>query len=137
MKLFIADDEIDVREGIRYLIDWGALDFTICGEGKNGQETLENILKYQPDLVLLDIRMPKLTGLEVIRMARDAGFLGKFIILSGYSDFSYAQEAIRYGVNCYLTKPIDEDELEKAVIEAKEEILSEQKSQKQMVQYRS
>ena len=81
--------------------------------------------------------MPKLTGLDVIRMARDAGFLGKFIILSGYSDFSYAQEAIRYGVNCYLTKPIDEDELEKAVIEAKEEILSEQKSQKQMVQYRS
>lgn len=137
MKLFIADDEIDVREGIRYLIDWGALDFTICGEGKNGQEALDNILKYQPDLVLLDIRMPKLTGLEVIRLAREAGFVGKFIILSGYSDFSYAQEAIRYGVNCYLTKPIDEDELEKAVIEAKEAILSEQKSQKQMVQYRS
>lgn len=137
MKLFIADDEIDVREGIRYLIDWGALDFSICGEGKNGKEALENILKYQPDLVLLDIRMPKLTGLDVIRLSRDAGFSGKFIILSGYSDFSYAQEAIRYGVNCYLTKPIDEDELEKAVIEAKKEILSEQKSQKQMVQYRS
>lgn len=137
MKLLIADDEIDVREGIRYLIDWGALDFTICGEGKNGKEALENILKYQPDLVLLDIRMPKLTGLDVIRLSRDAGFAGKFIILSGYSDFSYAQEAIRYGVNCYLTKPIDEDELEKAVIEAKKEILSEQKSQKQMVQYRS
>ena len=137
MKLLIADDEIDVREGIRYLIDWSALDFHICAEGKNGQDTLESILKYQPDLVLLDIRMPKLTGLEVIRQAREAGFHGKFIILSGYSDFSYAQEAIRYGVNCYLTKPIDEDELEKAVIEAKEAILSEQKSQQQMVQYRS
>lgn len=137
MKLFIADDEIDVREGIRYLIDWGSLDFTICGEGKNGQDALDKILKYQPDLVLLDIRMPKLTGLDVIRLAREAGFVGKFIILSGYSDFSYAQEAIRYGVNCYLTKPIDEDELEKAVIEAKDTILSEQKSQKQMVQYRS
>lgn len=137
MKLLIADDEIDVREGIRYLIDWSALDFMICAEGKNGQDTLEKILKYQPDLVLLDIRMPKLTGLEVIRQARDSGFSGKFIILSGYSDFSYAQEAIRYGVNCYLTKPIDEDELEKAVLKAKEDLLTEQKSQKQMVQYRS
>jgi len=81
--------------------------------------------------------MPKLTGLDVIRLAKDAGFRERFIILSGYSDFSYAQEAIRYGVNCYLTKPIDEDELEKAVLEAKESILSEQKSQKKMVQYRS
>lgn len=136
MKLLIADDEIDVREGIRYLIDWEKLDFEICGEGKDGKQTLEQILKLQPDVVLMDIRMPRLSGLEVVKQAKEQGFHGKFIILSGYSDFSYAQEAIRYGVTCYLTKPIDEDELEKAVLEAKEALLSEQNTKKKFVQYR-
>lgn len=55
--------------------------------------------------------MPKLTGIDIIRIAREQGYEGKFIILSGYSDFAYAQAAIRYGVDFYLTKPIDEDEL--------------------------
>lgn len=136
MKLFIADDEIDVREGIRHLLDWSQLGFHISGEGKNGQDTLEQILKLQPDVVLLDIRMPKLSGLEVIKQSKEQGFQGKFIILSGYSDFSYAQEAIRYGVTCYLTKPIDEDELEKAVLDARASVLSEQNAQKKFVQYR-
>lgn len=136
MKLFIADDEIDVREGIRYLLDWSELGFYICGEGKNGNDTLEQILKYQPDIVLLDIRMPKLSGLEVIKQSKEQGFKGKFIILSGYSDFSYAQEAIRFGVIYYLTKPIDEDELEKAVRKAKQAILEERSTEKKLVQYR-
>ena len=136
MKLFIADDEIDVREGLRCLLDWSALGFYICGEGKNGQNTLEQLLKFQPDVVLLDIRMPKLSGLEVVMQSRKQGFCGKFIILSGYSDFSYAQGAIRLGVSCYLTKPIDEEALEKAVLEAKESILKEQENQKKLVQYR-
>lgn len=136
MNLFIADDEQDVREGIRYLIDWSNLGFRISGEGKNGQDALEQILKSHPDVVLLDIRMPKLSGIEVIKQARQQGFQGKFIILSGYSDFSYAQEAIRYGVTCYLTKPIDEDDLEKAVIEARDSILSEKMTQKRLLQYR-
>ena len=136
MKLFIADDEIDVREGIRYLLDWEKLGFFICGEGKNGQNTLEQILKSHPDVVLLDIRMPKLSGLEVVKQAKERGFRGRFIILSGYSDFSYAQEAIRFGVTCYLTKPIDEDELEKAVLEARDSIQKEQETRKKLVQYR-
>lgn len=136
MKLFISDDEIDVREGIRYLLNWSELGFYICGEGKNGQDTLDQITKLLPDVVLLDIRMPKLSGLEVIKRAREQGFCGKFILLSGYSDFSYAQEAIRFGVTCYLTKPIDEDELEKAVLEAKESILNELDMQKKLLQYR-
>ena len=136
MKLFIADDEIDVREGIRYLLDWPRLGFQICGEGKDGQHTFEQILKIHPDVVLMDIRMPKLSGLEVVKQAKERGFQGKFIILSGYSDFAYAQEAIRFGVTCYLTKPIDEDELEKAVLEAKQSLLAEQTTQKKFIQYR-
>lgn len=137
MKLFIADDEIDVREGLRYILDWSELGFYICGEGKNGADTLEQILVSRPDVVLMDIRMPKLSGLEVIRQAREQGFQGKFIILSGYSDFSYAQEAMKYGVTSYLTKPIDEDALEKAVLDAKDALLQEQNAQKKLVEYRS
>ncbi|RKD33633.1 response regulator [Lacrimispora algidixylanolytica] len=136
MKLFISDDEIDVREGIRYLLNWSELGFYICGEGKNGQDTLEQIIRLMPDVVLLDIRMPKLSGLEVIKRAREQGFSGRFILLSGYSDFSYAQEAIRFGVTCYLTKPIEEKELEKAVLEAKESIRNELDMQKKLLQYR-
>ncbi|MBE5984771.1 MAG: response regulator, partial [Paenibacillaceae bacterium] len=88
MKLLIADDEIDVREGIRYLLNWSSLDYTICGECKNGQDTLDQIIGLQPDVVLIDIRMPHLNGLEVVKLARENGFAGVFIILSGLSDFS-------------------------------------------------
>lgn len=130
MKLFIADDEQDVREGLRYILDWSELGFYICGEGKNGADTLEQILISRPDVVLMDIRMPKLSGLEVIKQAKEAGFQGKFIILSGYSDFAYAQEAIKYGVSSYLTKPIDEDKLEKAVLETKNSLTQEQNAKK-------
>lgn len=137
MKLFIADDEIDVREGLRYILDWSELGFYICGEGKNGADTLEQILISRPDVVLMDIRMPKLSGLDVIRQAKEQGFQGKFIILSGYSDFAYAQEAIKYGVTCYLTKPIDEDALEKAVLDAKAALTEEQNAHKKLTEYRS
>lgn len=115
LKVFIADDEEIVREGLKNIIDWNALDFMICGEASNGINTLEGILNLQPDLVLLDIRMPKLHGLDVASQARSAGFIGKIIILSGYSDFKYAQDAIRCGVDYYFTKPIDEEELYEAV----------------------
>ena len=137
MKLLIADDEIDVREGIRCLLDWSTLGFTICGEGKNGQDTLDQIRRLQPDVVLLDIRMPHLSGLEVVRLAKEEGFAGIFIIVSGFSDFSYAQEAMHFGVTCYLTKPIDEEELEKALLDARQLLLKEQGKQKRLVLYRN
>lgn len=116
--VLIADDEQNIREGLKCIVDWNALGFQICGETANGGDTLRFILNENPDLVLLDIRMPKMYGTEIIRSAREHGYTGEFIILSGYSDFAYAQTAIRYGAGCYLTKPIDEDELEAAVTEA-------------------
>lgn len=109
--VLIADDEQNIREGLKYIVDWEALGFEICFEAANGEDALSVILKQNPSLVLLDIRMPKMYGTDIIRIAREKGYRGKFIILSGYSDFTYAQTAIRYGVDFYLTKPIDEDEL--------------------------
>ena len=81
--------------------------------GKAGLEILEKE-KEQISLILLDIRMPKMTGIEVVQAAVESGYTGKFIILSGVTDFKLAQTARRYGVDFYLTKPIDEDELEQA-----------------------
>lgn len=121
-KLFIADDEATIREGIKCLLDWEDLGYEIVGEAANGDQAYQMILEHHPDLVLLDIRMPGMTGLDVIREAKSRGFDGKIIILSGYSDFSYAQEAIRYGVLSYLTKPIDEDELAELVTKIREQL---------------
>lgn len=109
--VLIADDELNIREGLKCIVDWRSLGFEISGETANGEDTLQFILKQNPSLVLLDIRMPRLYGTDIVRIAREKGYRGRFIILSGYSDFAYAQTAIRYGVDFYLTKPIDEDEL--------------------------
>lgn len=136
MRLLIADDETDVRDGIRYLLDWEELDIEICGEAKNGADTLQKILALQPDIVLMDIRMPRLTGLEVIARAKEEGFDGRFIILSGYSDFSYAQQAVKYGVNFYLTKPVEEEELQDAVGQTVQELQKDRNMKEKMVSYR-
>ena len=119
-KILVADDEAIIREGIKCLFDYESIGFTICGESSNGDETYEKIMNLQPDVVLLDIRMPGMSGLEVAKRARENGFTGKIIIISSYTDFKYAQEAIRYGVQNYVTKPIDEEELEKVLVEFKE-----------------
>ena len=118
--ILVADDEAIIREGIKVLFDYEALGFTICAEASDGDQTLAKIRSLQPDVVLMDIRMPGMTGLEVIKQARGDGYQGKVIIISSYSDFKYAQEAIRQGVQYYITKPIDEDELENILHEFKE-----------------
>lgn len=119
LNVLIADDEAIVREGLKHIIDWSELGFFICAEAENGEDALQKINKFHPDLVLLDIRMPKMNGTELIEQLRKNGFGGDFIILSGYSDFQYAQTALQYGVSYYLTKPIDEDKLEEAVLAVK------------------
>ncbi|WP_099469708.1 response regulator transcription factor [Konateibacter massiliensis] len=137
MNVLIADDERIVLNGLKYIIDWGSLGFSICDTSMDGAEALDKILALKPDLVLLDIRMPKLSGIEVVQQAVARGFTGKFIILSGVSDFKLAQTAMRHGVNFYLTKPIDEDELEQAVHSVAELISQETKKQSSYSQYRT
>lgn len=136
MNVLIADDERIVLEGLKHIIDWEQLGFTICQTAVDGSDALEKILSLKPDLVLLDIRMPKMTGIEVVQEAVEQGYTGKFIILSGVSDFKLAQTAMRYGVDFYLTKPIDEDELETAVSSVHDLILKENQSHTSFEQYR-
>lgn len=121
-SLLICDDEVDMREGLKLLLDWESLGVEIIGTASDGREALDKISKENPDICLMDIRMPKLTGLDVIHMAHDSGNQTRFIITSAYSDFSYAKEAMKYGVSHYLTKPIDEDELTAAIKEIQAEI---------------
>ncbi len=121
-SLLIADDEAIIREGLLKLIDFAALGYRVCGEAANG-ETALNIIRAQcPDVVLIDIRMPRMSGLEAIARARADGYDGKFIILSGYADFEYAKQAIAHGVSGYLGKPIDEDELSERLTAVRAEL---------------
>ncbi len=122
MKLMIVDDEPIVREGLKTLIDWSELGFTILDEASDGNEAVNKILDRNPDLVIMDIKMPELSGVEVTEVIRQKGYCGKIIILSGYSDFTYAQTAIRLGVESYLLKPVDEDELIAALNEVRGKI---------------
>lgn len=121
-RILVVDDEDIIREGIKCLFDYEALGFTICGEAATGEQALSGILELQPDVVLMDIRMPGMSGLEVTKRVRQAGFTGKIVIVSSYTDFSYAREAMRQGVQHYITKPIDEDELEQVLRQFKTEL---------------
>lgn len=128
-KVLFIDDEQIVRQGVQQLIDWREEGFAICGEAADGNEGLQKILVYQPNLVLIDIKMPGMTGIEVIRAAREKGFEGEFIILTGFSDFEFAKQAIALKVTRYLLKPIDEDELIEIVQEIKAQLDEQKKAQ--------
>ncbi|WP_239619066.1 response regulator [Cohnella mopanensis] len=111
-KTILVDDEYFARKGLLGLIPWEKYGYEIVGEAEDGEEALELIERLVPDLVITDIRMPVIDGLELIQTIRERGDKStKFIIISGYGDFKYAQQAVRFGVQDYLLKPIDEIEL--------------------------
>jgi len=111
MRVIIADDEENVCQLIKNIIDWESIGMHIVGVAHNGIEALDMIKELQPDLAITDIRMPGYDGLEMIRRAKDVKEDLEFIIISGYGHFEYAQNAIKYGVGDYLLKPIKKEEL--------------------------
>ncbi|OKP89807.1 response regulator transcription factor [Paenibacillus sp. P32E] len=127
LKVLFADDEPLMLEGLRLLVDWEELDFEVCGEALDGEDALQLIHSTRPDLVITDVRMPVIDGLELIKIFAESDFQPKFIIFSGYADFEYAKEALRYGVSNYLTKPLDEIELTEALQTVAEQIRTERK----------
>ncbi|MGP4041458.1 response regulator transcription factor [Gracilibacillus sp. D59] len=111
-KVYLVDDDVFVRKGIKTLIDWESYGFTVCGEADNGEDALTEIRKLEPDLVLTDIRMPVLDGLDLIKHLKETlSHSPYFIVISGYNDFKYAQRALRYGVKDFILKPVDQDEI--------------------------
>lgn len=111
IKLIIADDERIIRETISNLIDWKSLGITLVGLAKDGNEAYNMILDECPDIVLTDIRMPGLSGLDLIRKTNEVNTNTQFIILSGYSEFEYAKQAMEYGVRHYILKPCNEEQI--------------------------
>lgn len=105
MKLLIADDEDMIRRGTAKYIRLHTDRFSKIYEAENGQEAIDCILMHQPDIMLLDVQMPLKSGIDVLREADKAGLHPVTIILSGYDEFKYAQQAIRYGAKDYLLKP--------------------------------
>ncbi len=111
MDALIVDDEKYVRALIRHLIDWQALGIKIVGEASDGIQALQMIERYEPEIVIIDVKMPRLSGLEVIRITYESNRNTKFLVISGHKNFEYAQAAIKYRVENYLVKPIAKDEL--------------------------
>ncbi|KWX70520.1 response regulator transcription factor [Paenibacillus jilunlii] len=127
LKVVFADDEPLMLEGLRFLVDWEELDFEVCGEALDGEDALQLIHNTRPDVVITDVRMPVIDGLELIEKFSESDFQPKFIIFSGYADFEYAKKALKYGVSNYLTKPLDEKELTEALQAAARQIHAERK----------
>ena len=118
----VIDDEEMIRWGVRDLLNWEAEGFVFCEDGEDGKDGLRKLLQHHPDLALVDIKMPGMGGLELIHEAKEAGYEGCFIILTGYAEFEFAQSALRHGVKEYLLKPIDDAELLGCVQRIREEL---------------
>lgn len=111
IKVLIVDDEPKLREGMRTLISWEELGYTVVATAANGFEALDKFHSFAPKLIVADIRMPGMDGLELINELRKENANCHVIILSGHADFEYAKRAISYHIDGYLLKPVDEEEL--------------------------
>ncbi|MBE7036882.1 MAG: response regulator [Ruminococcaceae bacterium] len=130
LKVLIVDDELAIRECMPYVIDWEAYGYTIIGQATNGQEALDMIRKEKPDLIVSDIRMPVMDGLELIETLHTTKSNIKTIILTGYDEFDYAKKAIEYKASGYLLKPVEEEELIGLLLKIRAEIEKTNNSKK-------
>lgn len=129
MRIVIVEDEINIREGMAKLIE-SHTEHTIVGEGQNGKEGLDLILRFKPDLLITDIQMPVMNGLDMIKEIYDMGIRMHTVILSGYSEFEYAKKAIHYGVDDYLLKPLAAEDVQELLFRINDRI----KEERQLVQ---
>ena len=122
IRVFLADDEIVIREGIRTSFPWGETEYTLVGEAPDGEMALPMIRDTRPDILITDIRMPFMDGMELCRIVRrEMPWIG-IIILSGYDEFEYARKAIQLGVKEYMLKPVTAEELRQALDRVSESI---------------
>ena len=128
MKVFLVEDEYIVREGIKNNIDWEKNGYDFCGEASDGELAFPMISEKRPDIVITDIRMPFMDGIELSRMIKEEYPEIKIIILSGHEEFEYAKAAIQIGVEEYLLKPINGEELLQVVNRVAQKIKEEKDS---------
>ena len=106
VKVFLVEDEAIIRRGIRDNIDWASHGFEFAGEAGDGEYAYPLILKAQPDILVTDLKMPFMDGLELSRLVKKTLPRTRIIVLSGYNEFEYAKEAIKIGISDYLLKPV-------------------------------
>lgn len=110
LRVLLVDDEIMIREGFKRLFDWEAHECEVVGEAADGMEALAQIDALHPDIVIMDINIPIMSGLKVIQVSRIKHPKIAYVIVSGYDDFSYCQQALRLQITDYILKPVDYEE---------------------------
>jgi two-component system, response regulator YesN len=129
MKVLIADDEIQIRKGLRLKLDWEEEGFQIVDEAANGKEALEILQTKDIDVVITDMRMPIMDGVELAKRCHQEFPRVKVIVLSGYSDFEYVRNSLQQGVRDYLLKPVAPDELVETLRKVRKEVEEEKRKQ--------
>lgn len=122
-KALIVDDEDQIRQGLSTIVPWESFGFVVAGEAPDGVSALAVAGEMQPDLVVTDIKMPGMGGIELARELKSKYPEMTVLILSGYNEFTYAKEALKYGVADYLLKPVDPEELGRALEQARERLM--------------
>ena len=128
-KVMLVDDERLILQGVLNIIDWEKLGMEVIHMAENGKEALDKYKENPVDIIITDINMPVITGLELIMKIKEINKRAKFIVLSGYDEFSYARTAMKYGVENYILKPINEEELEAALIDINKKIKDEKEEE--------
>lgn len=132
-RVLLVDDEEDIREGISRKMDWLGLGFSLVGEAANGQDALELAESLRPDVILTDINMPFMDGLELCRILTDRLPAARFVVFSGFDAFEYAKQAIQMNVVEYILKPINADELS-AVLRRLKDQLDQERAERRNVE---
>ncbi len=114
-KILVVDDETIIRRGIMLGVDWASMDCIVVGEAANGAEGLEAVRQYNPNIIITDVRMPHMDGIQMLTELRRQNCPASFILLTAYSDFEYARSALKLGAVDYLLKPFQTQELTGAV----------------------
>ena len=121
-KIMFLDDEPITLLMLESAIDWQKYQVSVCGSVTDGAEGIALFRQFEPDIVIADIRMPKMNGIEFARALRETKKKVKILLLSAYAEFEYAQSAITYQISDYLLKPLDEDKLEAAIVRIVQEL---------------
>lgn len=130
IKIVVVEDETLVKKGLILTTDWQKYGCEVVGEASNGLEGKEAIARLKPDIVITDVRMPGLDGIGMIMQAKADGLKPEFIIISGYSEFEYARQAVKLGVRDFLIKPIDDEDLDRALLNTCEAVRDKQRIDK-------
>lgn len=135
-KVLLVDDEKQIIKGITQILNWNELHCSVIGEAYNGKMGIEQALALKPDIIVTDIKMPFIEGLDMIAEIQKKLPYVKFIVLSGFSEFEYAKQGLKLGVKDYVLKPLDELDLEQALKRIVDELNLEKKQRDEISQYK-